>query len=116
MALVPVMRMRPDFLNVEGNPAAEIHGLVFLRHAKVLIVLEGLKRRAIVAHVVETPLDDDQILIDLRGRTPVPVVLVARVCSRQAVLRAEQVYGAGFAVVSGPDTGLGAILGRQRVV
>jgi hypothetical protein len=49
--LVPVMRVPPDFLDVEFNPAAEIYGLVFLIHPEALVVRKGLKRRAVVADV-----------------------------------------------------------------
>jgi hypothetical protein len=91
MALVPVMRVRPDFLDVEGNPAAEIHRLVFLCHAKSLIVLEGLKRCAVVAHIVEAPLDDDQILIDHNrdaAGDPDPLL-----CKLTAMMRQQQLDG-----------------------
>src|SRR5229473_6453783 len=99
--LIPVMRVPPDFLDVEFDAAAEVDGLVFLAHAEALVVLKGLKRRAVVADVVEAPLDDDEVLVGLRRRAPIPMVLVARVGARESVLRAEQVDGAGFAVVAG---------------
>jgi hypothetical protein len=34
-ALVPVMRVPPDFLDVEFDAAAEVDGLVFFAHAEV---------------------------------------------------------------------------------
>src|SRR5882672_2140567 len=40
---IPVMRVPPDFLDVEGDAAAEIYGLVFLGHAEALVVVEGLE-------------------------------------------------------------------------
>src|SRR6266849_10924544 len=114
MGLIPVMRVPPDFLDVEFNAATEVDGLIFFAHAEAVVVLKGLKRRAVVADVVDAPLNDDQILVDLWRRTPVPVVLVARVGVGESVLRAEFVDGAGFAVVAGPDAGLRAHLARQR--
>src|ERR1700751_5257120 len=83
---VPVVRVPPDSLDVELDSAAEVDGLVFFAHAEALVVLKGLKRCAVVADVVETPLDDDQIFVDLRRRAPIPMVLVARVGARQSVL------------------------------
>jgi hypothetical protein len=47
-----MMRMPPDLLDVELDTAAEIDGLVFLAHAKALVVLKGLERHAVIAHVV----------------------------------------------------------------
>src|SRR5260370_29835219 len=47
------MRVTPDFLDVEFDATAEGHGLVFFVHAEAPVVLKGLKRRAVVAHVVE---------------------------------------------------------------
>ena len=41
--LIPVVGMPPDFLNVEGDAAAEVDRCVFFAHAKALVVLEGLK-------------------------------------------------------------------------
>src|SRR5437588_6001500 len=102
-----MMRVPPDFLDVEFDAAAEVDGLVFFGHAEAVVVLKGLSRRAVVANVVEAPLNDDEVLVNLRGRTPIPMVLVARVGARQPVLRAEQVDGAGFAVVARPTAGVG---------
>jgi len=33
----------PDFLDVEGDAAAEVRELVFFAHAEALVVLEGLE-------------------------------------------------------------------------
>src|ERR1700719_184150 len=90
---IPMMGVPPDFLDVEGDAAAEVDGAVLFSHAEAVVVLKGLKRRAVVADVFEAPLDDDQVLVDLRRGAPIPVVLVARVGSRESVLRAEQVDG-----------------------
>jgi hypothetical protein len=70
-----VVGVPPDFLDVEVDVAAEVYRCVFLPHAEALVVLEGLKGSAVVAHVFEAPLDHDEVLEDLRRRTPIPVVL-----------------------------------------
>jgi hypothetical protein len=54
----------PDFLDVEGDTAAEVHRRIFFAHAKALVVFEGLKRSAVVAHVFEAPLDYYEVLVD----------------------------------------------------
>src|SRR5579862_6639701 len=114
--LVPMMRVPPDLLDVELDAAAKINRGVLFVHAELLVMVELLVGRAIVANILETPLDDDQVPIDLRGRTPVPMILMAGVCVRQAVLRSEFVDRPGLAIVTGPDAGLGALVGRERVV
>jgi hypothetical protein len=43
MDLIPVMRMPPDFLDVEGDAAAEVDGAILFSHAEALVVLEGLE-------------------------------------------------------------------------
>jgi hypothetical protein len=45
MASAPnsVTGMPPDFLNLEGDAAAEVHRCVFLAHAEALVVFSGLK-------------------------------------------------------------------------
>lgn len=53
------MRVPPDFLDVEFGAAAKVHRLVFFAHAEALVVVEGLKRRAVIANVFEAPLDYD---------------------------------------------------------
>src|SRR5208282_2901122 len=89
---------------------------VFLVHAKALVVLKRLERRAVVAHIVKVPLDHDQVLVNLWRRTPVPMGLMAGIGARQAELGTKQIDRAGFSVVAGPDAGPGALLSRQRVV
>jgi hypothetical protein len=69
-----MVRVPPDFLDVEFDAAAEVDGLVFFAHAEAVVVLKGLKRGAVVADVVEAPLDNDQVLVDLRGRAPILMV------------------------------------------
>src|ERR1700685_1803644 len=103
--LIPVMRM-----------PAEIDRRVFFAHAKTLIVLESLKRSAVVSYVIEAPLNDNEILVDLRRRTPVPIVLVSGIGAWQSILRAKLVNRARFAVVAGPNAGLGSVLGSQGVI
>src|SRR5579872_6555459 len=114
--LVPVVGVPPDFLDVEGNAAAEVHRCVFLVHAKALVVLESLKRSAVVTHVIEAPLNHYEVLEELRRRSPVPMVLMARPGTRQSVPRAELINRAGFAIVARPDTGLVALVGWQRFI
>src|SRR5271169_1784061 len=114
--LIPVVGVPPDFLDVESHAEAQIDRSVFLAHAKALIVLEGLKRSAVVAHIVKAPLDRDEVLVNLWRRTPIPMILVARVGSGKPELGTKQINRAGFAVVAGPNAGRGAVVRWQRVV
>src|SRR5579859_13880 len=111
-----MMGVPPDFLDVEFDIAAEVYWCVFLAHAEALVVLESLEGSAVVAHIFDAPLDHDEVLVDLRRRSPVPMILVAGPGARQPVGRTELVDRAGFAVVPGPDAGFGTLLGRQRIV
>jgi hypothetical protein len=43
ICLIPVMRVPPDFLDVEGGAAAKVDGLVFFGHAEALVVVKGLE-------------------------------------------------------------------------
>src|SRR5215467_14499712 len=108
--LVPVMAVPPDLLDVELDASTEKKGRVLLAHAPFFIMRKGLVRSAVVAHVVEAPLDEDEVLVLDRRRTPVPVVLMAGVGGGQAVTRPPEVDSAGFAVIAGPDAGLGTLL------
>src|ERR1700722_15990800 len=114
--LIPVMRVPPDLLDIESDPAAEVDWRIFLGHAEGLEMFECLKRSAVVAHIFETPLNDDEVLENLGRRAPVPMVLMARPGAGQPVLRPELVNRPGFTVIAGPDAGLGAFVGRQGVV
>jgi len=62
---------------MSNSTPPEVHFLVFLVHAKALVEVEGLESSAVVADVVEAPLDDDEVLINLRVRASIPMVLVA---------------------------------------
>src|SRR5262249_48632609 len=76
-ASIPVVRVRPDLLDVEVHSATEkYYSSVFLAHAKAVVVLECLIGRAVVTYVLLAPLDHDEILVHLRGRSPIPVILV----------------------------------------
>src|SRR5215831_6911429 len=111
--LVPVVAVPPDLLNVELDASTEINRRVLLAHAPFFIMRKGLVRSAVVAHVVEAPLDEDEVFVLDRRRTPVPVVLMAGVGGRQAVTRPPEVDSAGFTVIAGPDAGFGALVRRD---
>src|SRR5579863_280255 len=98
---VPVVVVPPDFLKIEFCSAAKINGDVFLGHAELRIVGKRLIGSAVVLNVLQAELQDNQICVVLFGRTPIPIILMARVGARQAVLRAEEIDGAGFAVIAG---------------
>src|SRR5262249_9742540 len=113
---VPVMGVPPDFLDVKLDVAAEVYWCVFLAHAEAVVMLERLKGSAVVAHVFQAPLNDDEVFVDLWRGSPIPMVLVARPRGRQAIARPELINRAGFAIIPGPDTRLGALVGWQRIV
>src|ERR1017187_8168098 len=104
--------MRPDLLNIELHATAQVNRSILLAHAEALVMIECLVRRAVVLHIFATPLNHDEVLEDLRRRSPVPMVLMTGPGARQSVLRDKLVDGAGFSVVPSPDTGFGA-LGRR---
>ena len=77
-ASIPVVRVRPDLLDVELHSAAQKNDLsVLLAHAKAVVVLECLVGRAVVTHVVFAPLNYYQVFVHLRRRAPIPVILVS---------------------------------------
>lgn len=74
-----MLRVPPDLLGVEFGASAEIDLRVLFAHAEFFVVRERLPRRAVILDIIAAPLKDYEILVLLFGRTPVPVVLVARV-------------------------------------
>src|ERR1017187_3276958 len=108
--------MPPDLLDVELHATAQVNRSILFAHAKTLVVFECLVRRAVVPHIFATPLNDDEVLVDLRRRSPVSMVLVAGPGARQSVYRTKLVDGAGFSIVSSPDAGFGALGRRERIV
>src|SRR4029077_14258771 len=116
VCLIPVVGVPPDFLNIKLDVAAEVYRCVFLSHPETLVVLAGLKGSAVLLHIFEAPLNHDEVLVDLRGRTPIPMILMARPSAWQPVARAELVNRAGFTVVACPDACFGALVERQRIV
>jgi hypothetical protein len=71
------MRVPPDFLDIELNTAAQIDWRIFFIHAEALVMIEGLKRSAVVAYIVKAPLNYDEVFVHLRRRAPIPMILVA---------------------------------------
>jgi hypothetical protein len=66
--------MPPDFLNIKLDAATQVNWSVLLIHTEPIVMVECLEGGAVVPHVFEAPLDDDQVLIDLRRRPPIPAV------------------------------------------
>src|SRR5690349_23925263 len=97
--------MPPDFLDVELHAAAKIDWRILLAHAEAVVVLICLVGRAVIFHIVQAPFNDNQVFVDLRWRSPVPVVLVAGIGGRQSITRTEEVNCSSLPVVTCPDSG-----------
>src|SRR5205814_4695997 len=95
----------------------QVDRAVLFRHSPGVEVLPGLlDRAAMVFDAAPAPLQPDEGRGLRLRRAPEVVVLVSADRGRQAVCGAEQVQGAGLAIVAREDAGPRALLGGQRPV
>ncbi len=104
----------PDVIELPGRPPTQQDRVAGLLVVDAPWIGDGGGAFQVRADLRQHPLEradpDDGAV--LAGRAPEPVVVVPARRLRQAAVRTEDVYCAGFAIVAGEDGDTGAFVGR----
>src|SRR5579859_2594850 len=111
--LEPVPHLRKGLLESVADPDREVLFLHAPPRGQGWTLVIGV---APTLGTVAIPLQQDQAFASVLTRSPVIVVLVRADRFRQSILPAEEVDGAGLAIIARQDSRFGAHLRRQRVI